>query len=130
MARPLVSVVLAAGLLVAAALPYFDLHRGQAGVESLPASDVKTAYELLSRDFPAGLLAPVEVVIDGAAHRRRSRPGSTGWSRRSGRTRSSARPSRRSGTRAGDLALLARPAHRSTPVRQQAPAAVATLRDD
>jgi RND superfamily putative drug exporter len=65
MARPVVSVVLAAGLLVAAALPYLDLHRGQAGVESLPPSNVRTAYALLSRDFPAGRLAPVEVVVDG-----------------------------------------------------------------
>ncbi len=64
MARPIVSVVLAAGLLIAAALPYVDLHRGTASVESLPASDVKTAYHLLIRDFPAGRLAPVEVVID------------------------------------------------------------------
>ena len=29
------------------ALPYFDLNRAQAGVETLPPSDVKTAYELL-----------------------------------------------------------------------------------
>jgi RND superfamily putative drug exporter len=65
MGRPVVSAVLAAGLLVAAAVPYLDLHRGQAGVESLPPSDVRTAYTLLSRDFPAGRLAPVEVVVDG-----------------------------------------------------------------
>ncbi len=65
MARPVISVVLAAGLLVAAALPYLALDRGQGGVESLPPSDVRTAYTLLSRDFPAGRLAPVEVVVDG-----------------------------------------------------------------
>jgi RND superfamily putative drug exporter len=64
MARPVVSVLLAAGLLIALAVPYFDMHRGQAGVESLPESDVRTAYELLIRDFPAGRLAPVEVVVD------------------------------------------------------------------
>jgi RND superfamily putative drug exporter len=64
MARPVVSVVLAAGLLAAAAVPYLDLKIGQAGVESLPPSDVRTAYELLIRDFPAGRLAPVEVVVD------------------------------------------------------------------
>jgi RND superfamily putative drug exporter len=64
MARPVVSVVLAAGLLVAAALPYVDLDRGQAGVESLPPSTLRTAYELLIRDFPAGRLAPVAVVVD------------------------------------------------------------------
>ncbi len=66
MGRPIVSVVLAGGLLVALALPYFDLNRGQAGVESLPPSDVRTAYTLLGRDFPEGRLAPVEVVVDGA----------------------------------------------------------------
>jgi putative drug exporter of the RND superfamily len=66
MGRPAVSVLLAAGLLLAAAAPYLDLHRGQAGVESLPPSDVRTAYTLLSRDFPAGRLAPVEVVVDGS----------------------------------------------------------------
>jgi RND superfamily putative drug exporter len=65
MSRPIVSVVLAAGLLLTAAVPYLDLNRGQAGVESLPPSDVRTAYALLSRDFPAGRLAPVEVVVDG-----------------------------------------------------------------
>jgi putative drug exporter of the RND superfamily len=65
MGRPIVSVVLAAGLLLAAAVPYLDLHLGQAGVETLPPSDVRTAYTLLIRDFPAGRLAPVEVVVDG-----------------------------------------------------------------
>jgi putative drug exporter of the RND superfamily len=64
MTHPVVSVVLAASLLIAAALPYFDLNRGQAGVESLPESEVRTAYELLIRDFPAGRLAPVEIAID------------------------------------------------------------------
>jgi RND superfamily putative drug exporter len=66
MARPIVSVVLASGLLVAAALPYLDLERGQGGVETLPPSDMRTAYELLIRDFPAGRLAPVEIVIDAS----------------------------------------------------------------
>ena len=65
MARPVVSVVLAAGLLAAVSLPYLDMDRGQGGVESLPPSDVRTAYTLLSRDFAAGRLAPVEVVVDG-----------------------------------------------------------------
>jgi RND superfamily putative drug exporter len=65
MGRPIVSVVLAAGLLVAAAVPYLDLHLGQAGVDTLPPSDVRSAYALLSRDFPAGRIQPVEVVVDG-----------------------------------------------------------------
>lgn len=64
MARPVASVVLAAGLLIAAALPYVDFSGGKAGVASLPQSEVRTAYELLTRDFPAGHLAPIEVVVD------------------------------------------------------------------
>jgi RND superfamily putative drug exporter len=64
MARPVVSVVIASVLLIAAALPYVDLERGQSGVETLPVSNIRTAYELLDRDFPAGRLAPVEVVVN------------------------------------------------------------------
>ena len=37
MARPVVSVVLAGGLLLAAALPYLDLNRGQSGCRVAPA---------------------------------------------------------------------------------------------
>jgi RND superfamily putative drug exporter len=64
MARPVVSVILSAGLLIAAALPYIQLEIGEAGVDSLPKSDLRTAYEVLIRDFPVGRLAPVEIVID------------------------------------------------------------------
>lgn len=65
MARPVLSVILAGGLLTAMAIPYLDLNRGQGGVESLPPSDIRSAYTIMSRDFAAGLLAPVNVVIDG-----------------------------------------------------------------
>jgi RND superfamily putative drug exporter len=65
MARPVVSVVLAGGLLIALALPYFDLTRGQAGVETLPPGNVRTAYTILSRDFTVGRVSPVQIVVDG-----------------------------------------------------------------
>jgi RND superfamily putative drug exporter len=65
MQHPALAATLAVGLLVAAALPYFDLNRGTSGVETLPESDVKTAYTILNRDFSAGLLAPFEIVVDG-----------------------------------------------------------------
>jgi len=68
MARPIISAVLAIGLLVAAALPYLDLKTGQTGIESLPESEVKTGYEILSEKFYAGILSPVEIVIDGDAN--------------------------------------------------------------
>jgi RND superfamily putative drug exporter len=68
MARPALFAVAAVGLLVACTVPYFDLNRGSAGVETLPPSEVKTAYQILSRDFAAGMIAPVEIVVDGDAN--------------------------------------------------------------
>jgi RND superfamily putative drug exporter len=41
------------------------IETGQAGVETLPRSDVKEAVAILERDFAAGLVAPVEIVVDG-----------------------------------------------------------------
>ncbi|HKG24642.1 MAG TPA: MMPL family transporter, partial [Thermomicrobiales bacterium] len=64
MAKPLISALLATGVLLAAALPYLDLERGTAGVESLPESEVKRAYQILQRDFAAGLVEPLEIVVD------------------------------------------------------------------
>ncbi|HEX5166557.1 MAG TPA: MMPL family transporter [Thermomicrobiales bacterium] len=68
MARPVISAVLAIGILVAAALPYLDLKTGQTGIESLPESEVKSGYEILSEKFYAGILSPTEIVIDGNAN--------------------------------------------------------------
>jgi RND superfamily putative drug exporter len=65
MARPVVSAVLAIALLVGAALPAIDIKTGQSGVESLPEGEVKTAFEILEHDFYAGMVAPVEIVVDG-----------------------------------------------------------------
>jgi RND superfamily putative drug exporter len=65
MARPAISAVAAGLLLLAAASPYVDLARGWAGIDTVPKSDVLSAYRILERDFSAGLLDPVEIVIDG-----------------------------------------------------------------
>ncbi|MGH2560391.1 MAG: MMPL family transporter [Thermomicrobiales bacterium] len=64
MGHPVISVVLSVVILGTAALPYFDMNTGFAGVETLPEGDAKDAYLLLERDFSAGRLAPVDVVID------------------------------------------------------------------
>ncbi len=64
MARPVVSVALAGAVLLALAVPYLQLQNGTGGPESLPEGDVKTAYTMLSTDFSAGMLAPVEIVVD------------------------------------------------------------------
>jgi RND superfamily putative drug exporter len=65
MARPALFVALTTALLVACAVPYFDIARGSAGVDTLPESEVKSAYEILARDFSAGMIAPAEIVVDG-----------------------------------------------------------------
>lgn len=66
MAHPVIALVLSAGLLIAFALPVVDMERGAAGVSSLPKSThAYEAYHLLERDFPAGLIAPIEIVVDG-----------------------------------------------------------------
>jgi RND superfamily putative drug exporter len=65
MARPVISAGLSVALLGALAVPAFALHRGTATVSSLPASDVKRAFEILATDFSAGRIDPVEIVVDG-----------------------------------------------------------------
>lgn len=65
MRYPAVFVVLVVGLLAAASIPYFDINRGSSGIETLPPSNVKTAYQLLARDFSVGMLSPLDIVVDG-----------------------------------------------------------------
>jgi len=65
MRRPIVSVAVAAALLLVAAVPYAQLRSGSAGAETLPPGDTKTAYTMLETDFPGGLSEPVEIVIAG-----------------------------------------------------------------
>jgi RND superfamily putative drug exporter len=59
-----VSALLAVGVLVAASLPLVDLNRGFAGTDTLPPSDVCEAFGILDRDFSAGSIAPVDIVVD------------------------------------------------------------------
>jgi RND superfamily putative drug exporter len=65
MARPLISLALAAGTLVALSIPYFDLNTGFNGASTLPPSGVREGYDILARDFQAGRLSPIQIVIDG-----------------------------------------------------------------
>jgi RND superfamily putative drug exporter len=66
MARPLVSVVLSAGLLIALSIPFFNINLGGSGVSSLPDSFIsKQGFEVLEAEFNGGDVNPVEVVIDG-----------------------------------------------------------------
>jgi uncharacterized membrane protein YdfJ with MMPL/SSD domain len=64
--RPLASLVVAAGLMLAAAIPVFGLHIGASGVSTLPNRlESKRAYVALQRDFPGGQPRPVEIVLVG-----------------------------------------------------------------
>ena len=66
MARPVISLVVTAGILIAATVPYFDIHTGTSGVSELPDSfRAKQGFEVLLKEFGFGLNAPAEVVIDG-----------------------------------------------------------------
>jgi putative drug exporter of the RND superfamily len=65
MAQPVVSLVLAAGLLIILAIPYFDLTLGFNGISTLPKSNIRDGYEIMAKDFQAGRLSPVKVVVDG-----------------------------------------------------------------
>jgi putative drug exporter of the RND superfamily len=65
MRRPLISMAIATMLLLAASVPLLDLRTGQTGIESLPEGQVKTAFDVLREEFSVGLLAPVEIVVDG-----------------------------------------------------------------
>jgi RND superfamily putative drug exporter len=66
MARPVIGVVAAVVLLVAAAIPYVDINTGFAGVETMPDdSRVRQGFEILNTEFSAGRLAPVLFAVEG-----------------------------------------------------------------
>ena len=66
MKRPVMSLVVGAGLLLAASVSYFDINTGFSGVSTLPdETRSKQAFEVLATEFSGGLNSPVETVVDG-----------------------------------------------------------------
>ncbi len=65
MARPVVSVVLAAGLLLALAIPALQMKVGVDSISSLPPGHARDGYQVLVENFPAGVTGPVQFVISG-----------------------------------------------------------------
>jgi RND superfamily putative drug exporter len=66
MAKPVLSIVVAGGLLVAALIPFFSLHIGFAGVSTFPDGiESKEAFLILEEKFAQEDTTPAEVVIDG-----------------------------------------------------------------
>ena len=71
--RPLVSLTIAAALMIAAATPIFGLHVGASGVSSLPSSlPSKQGYTALQRYFPSQSTYPAQVVVEGGGTAARS----------------------------------------------------------
>jgi len=67
MARPVGSLVVATGILIAAALPVLALETGEPGLDTLPETEVLAGYRILNEEFYAGMVGPVHIVIDGDA---------------------------------------------------------------
>ena len=72
LARPVLSISIATAVLLALAALSLQLNLEMTGVESFPepqeparfGPQVKYAYTRLTEDFPAGVISPVEIVID------------------------------------------------------------------
>ena len=66
MRQPVISLMLAGGLLIAALIPFFDINTGASGVSSMPDGiESKEGFLILDEEFSAGEATPAEIVIDG-----------------------------------------------------------------
>jgi RND superfamily putative drug exporter len=66
MGRPLISLVVAVAFLGLCALPYLNFEPGLSGTSTLPDKlEAKQAYTILATEFSAGVISPVEIVVDG-----------------------------------------------------------------
>ena len=69
MAHPWWSAGLSAALLIAMAVPYFTINIGSTGLSQAPANlQSVRAFNILDKEFSAGRIDPVDVVIDGDAN--------------------------------------------------------------
>jgi RND superfamily putative drug exporter len=128
MARPVVSLLVAAGVLAVAAVPLFGIRTGFSGISTFP-NDVqsKQAFTVLSRDFTAGgLTSPAQIVVDGKV-RSPAVTAAIGRLRAALRADRAFGPSTLTTNQAGDLALISVPVN-GDPRSQAATAAVRQLR--
>ena len=66
MRRPVISLVAASGLLIAAAIPYFSIETGSSGVSVFPDGfRSKQGFAVLQEEFGFGMDSPAEVVVSG-----------------------------------------------------------------
>ncbi len=68
MRRPVMSLILAAGVLVVAALPFLSTKTGFGGVGTLPDEVAsKQAFLIMEPELSGGLGSPVEIVVGAPA---------------------------------------------------------------
>ena len=66
MRLPLVSLILAGGLLIAAAIPFFGIHTGFAGVSTMPEGiEAREGFIVLDELFSQGEASPAGIAIEG-----------------------------------------------------------------
>lgn len=66
MGKPIVSLVMAVGFLVLCTTPAVNLNEGFNFASALPDElESKAAYNILDAEFSAGLISPVEIVVEG-----------------------------------------------------------------
>ncbi len=67
MRSPVISMLVAGGLLIALVIPFFDLLKGSSGISVLPDElPTKQAFNLLNDRYGFGSDSPARVVVDGA----------------------------------------------------------------
>jgi RND superfamily putative drug exporter len=66
MGRPVVSLVVSAGILLIAASSFMSIETGLAGVTTLPEeTESARAFAILQDEFAGGLTSPVEIAVEG-----------------------------------------------------------------
>ena len=66
MGKPVISLALAGGLLIAGTVFFFDIRTGASGVSSFPDGiESKEGFLIRDQQFSAGEVTPAEIVIDG-----------------------------------------------------------------
>jgi RND superfamily putative drug exporter len=76
MRRPVVSLFVSVGALLALALPVLDFQTGEAGIRTMPDRfESKQGFIALEREFGVGTADDVQVVVDGNVANARTRSG-------------------------------------------------------
>ena len=66
MAKPVISLLITGGLLIAAIVPFFNINTGFAGISTYPDKlESKQAFLVLDEKFSFGEVTPAEIVIEG-----------------------------------------------------------------